>query len=150
MNSRALLVAAGMLWTVALCATPIRFGTWNIRLATMDNWEKDPRFQKWEARMTDRVDGRKFLFFNTHFDHRSQLAREKEDAKAGNRIDHIFLTPGTKVSSYETFGDLYGDNFYPSDHFPIRVLMEWPSIRGRLSNRCLTELRMENGRCQPL
>lgn len=32
-------------------ATPIRLGSWNIRLATMDKWEKDPRFPKWEARM---------------------------------------------------------------------------------------------------
>ena len=48
---RTLLLTAGVLWTVALCATPIRFGTWNIRLATMDQWEKDPRFPKWEARM---------------------------------------------------------------------------------------------------
>ena len=290
---RTLLFAAGALWTVALCATPIRFGTWNIRLATMDKWEKDPRFPKWEARMphvtglikdkgfdlmglqevctqqadfirkafpdwglvgvatndaersrtshangiffrkdrfsvdewgwfglsetpdvpgvkswgtmcvractwarmTDRVEDRKFLFFNTHFDHRSQQAREKgmelvlakiaeknreglpvilcgdfnsrvespqiqlakktlsrafeisatppkgpfrtdncwkfvpperENEKAGNRIDHIFLTPGIKVASHETFGDFYGDNFYPSDHFPMKVLMEWP------------------------
>ena len=40
------LLAAG-----ALDATPIRFGTWNIRRSSMDNWEKDPRFPKWEARM---------------------------------------------------------------------------------------------------
>ena len=36
---------------MALNATPIRFGTWNIRLSSMDKWEKDPRFPKWEARM---------------------------------------------------------------------------------------------------
>ena len=61
---RSLLFVAGALWTMVLCATPIRFGTWNIRLATMDNWEK-------------------------------------ENEKDGNRIDHIFLTPGTNVSSYD-------------------------------------------------
>ena len=273
-------------------ATPIRLGTWNIRLATMDNSQKDPRFPKWEARMphvtglieekgfdlmglqevctqqadfirrafpgwglvgvatndaerartshangiffrrdrfrvddwgwfglsetpevpgvkswgtvcvractwaqmTDVVDNRRFLFFNTHFDHRSQEAREKgmalvlarirarnaenlpviltgdfnsvaespqiqlakkalvrayevsatpptgpfrtdnswkfvppekEDATAGDRIDHIFLTPGTKVMSHETFGDFYGDNLYPSDHFPLKAVIEF-------------------------
>ena len=153
------------------------------------------------ARMTDMKDKREFLFFNTHFDHRSQLAREKgmelilariaernpggelpvilcgdfnsrvespqmqlakksfvrayeisamppkgpfrtdncwkfvlpekEDAKAGNRIDHIFLTPGTKVTGYETFGDFYGDNFYPSDHFPVKALIELPLLRAQ-------------------
>ena len=49
---------------------------------------------------------------------------EKEDAKAGSRIDHIFLTPGTRVMSHETFGDFYGDNFYPSDHFPLKAVIE--------------------------
>lgn len=274
-----------------LGAAPFRFGTWNIRLSSMDKWEKDPRFPKWEARMprvtglieekgfdlmglqevggpqtvfirkampewglvgvvtndvergrtshangifyrkdrfrvddwgwfaisetpdvpgskswgtmcvractwakmADLADGRPFWFFNTHFDHRSQEAREKgmelvlaeirarntanlpvilcgdfnsraespqiklakkslsrayeisatppkgpfrtdncwkfvppekEDEKAGNRIDHIFLTPGAKVTGYETFGDFYGDNFYPSDHFPIKAVIE--------------------------
>ena len=277
---------------VELCAAPFRFGTWNIRLSSMDKWEKDPRFPKWEARMphitglikekgfdllglqevggpqtlfirkampgwglvgvvtndvergrtshangilyrkdrfrvddwgwfaisetpdvpgskswgtmciractwakmTDLADKRPFLFFNTHFDHRSQEAREKgmalvlskigernrdgsmpvilcgdfnsrvespqiqlakkslsrayeisatppkgpfrtdnswkfvppekENEKAGNRIDHIFLTPGAKVTDYETFGDFYGDNFYPSDHFPIKAVID--------------------------
>ena len=276
----------------AAFAAPIRLGTWNIRLATMDKWEKNPRFPKWEARMPrvtglieekgfdlmglqevcsqqadfmrrtfpewglvgvatndtergdtghangiffrkdrfrvldwgwfaisetpdvpgskswntmcvrsctwarmeDMKDRREFFFFNTHFDHRSQEAREKgmalilaeirarnykknlpvmlmgdfnsrvespqvklakktlarayeisetpptgpfrtdncwrfvppekEDAKAGNRIDHIFLTPGTRVASHETFGDFYGDNFYPSDHFPLKAVIE--------------------------
>ena len=36
----------------------------------------------------------------------------------------IAATSGTKVASHETFGDFYGDNFYPSDHFPLRVFME--------------------------
>ena len=54
---------------------------------------------------------------------------ENEDEKAGNRIDHIFLTPGTKVTDYETFGDFYGDNFYPSDHFPVKALIELPLLR---------------------
>ena len=285
----AVVLAAG-----TLVATPIRFGTWNIRLSSMDKWEKDPRFPKWEARMPyvtglieekgfdlmglqevggpqtvfirktmpdwglvgvvtndaersltshangifyrkdrfkaldwgwfaisetpdvpgskswgtmcvractwakmeDRKDKREFLFFNTHFDHRSQLAREKgmelilakiaeknpggklpvilcgdfnsrvespqiqqakktlarayeisatppkgpfrtdncwkfvppekENEKAGNRIDHIFFTPGTTVTGYETFGDFYGDNFYPSDHFPLKAVIEFP------------------------
>ena len=288
------MTGASMLAAWTLYATPIRLGSWNIRLATMDNWEKDPRFPKWEARMphvtglieekgfdlmglqevctqqadfirktfpgwglvgvatndaersrtshangiffrksrfrvddwgwfglsetpdvpgvkswgtmcvractwaqmTDVVDNRRFLFFNTHFDHRSQEAREKgmalvlvrirarnianlpviltgdfnsvaespqimlakktlvrayeisatpprgpfrtdncwrfvppekEDAKSGKRIDHIFLTPGTKVVSHETFGDFYGDNFYPSDHFPLKTVIEFPS-----------------------
>ena len=36
-------------WT--LYATPIRLGSWNIRLATMDNWEKDGvRHQKLKVR----------------------------------------------------------------------------------------------------
>ena len=290
------LVVAVATAVMALNATPIRFGTWNIRLSSMDKWEKDPRFPKWEARMprvmglieekgfdlmglqevggpqtvfirkampdwelvgtvtddaersrtshangifyrkdrfrvedwgwfaisetpdvpgskswdtmcdractwarmTDKKDNREFLFFNTHFDHRSQLAREKgmelilariaeknpdgklpvilcgdfnsnvespqiqlakkslarayeinatppkgpfrtdncwkfvspenEDEKSGNRIDHIFLTPGTKVTGYETFGDFYGDNFYPSDHFPVKAILELPLL----------------------
>lgn len=287
--------AAACLAATSAIATPIRLGSWNIRLATMDKWEKNPRFPKWEARMPhvtglieekgfdlmglqevcsqqadfirkampdwglvgvatndvergdtghangvffrkdrfrvvdwgwfaisdtpdvpgskawntmcvrsctwalvkDMKDNREFFFFNAHFDHRSQEAREKgmalvlaeirarnkkklpvmlmgdfnssaespqiqlakktlsrayeisemppmgpfrtdncwrfvppdkEDAKAGNRIDHIFLTPGTKVMSHETFGDFYGDNFYPSDHFPMKAIIEMPTL----------------------
>ena len=45
------LVVAVATVVMALNATPIRFGTWNIRLSSMDKWEKDPRFPKWEARM---------------------------------------------------------------------------------------------------
>ena len=41
-------------------------------------------------------------------------------------MDHICLAPGTRVASHETFGDFYGDNFYPSDHFPIKVVIAWP------------------------
>jgi endonuclease/exonuclease/phosphatase family metal-dependent hydrolase len=146
------------------------------------------------ARMKDLADGGRFMIFNTHFDHRSQLAREKgmelilseiearntgrlpvvllgdfnsvpsspqvlaamkklswaykisgtppkgpyrtdnswkfvppekENAEAGNRIDLIFLTPGTKVFSHETFGDFYGDGLYPSDHFPVKAVIEF-------------------------
>ena len=47
----------------AFAATPIRFGTWNIRLASMDRWEKDPKFPKWEERMphvTDLVKAKGF------------------------------------------------------------------------------------------
>lgn len=287
------LFGVASLAALTVFATPIRLGSWNIRLSSMDKWEKNPRFPKWEARMphvtglikekgfdlmglqevggpqtdfirkampdwglvgvvtndaersrtshangifyrkdrfrvddwgwfalsetpdvpgskswgtmcvractwarmTDLADGRPFWFFNTHFDHRSQEAREKsmalvlaemrarnvdglpvilmgdfnsreespqirlakkslarayeitetppkgpfrtdncwkfvppeqENEKAGNRIDHIFLTPGTKVASHETFGDFYGDNFYPSDHFPLKVVIELP------------------------
>ena len=68
------MTGASMLAAWTLYATPIRLGSWNIRLATMDS----------------------------------------------------FLTPGTKVMSHETFGDFYGDNFYPSDHFPIRAVISLP------------------------
>ena len=45
-------------------------------------------------------------------------------------MDHIFLTPGTRVTSHETFGDFYGDNFYPSDHFPLKAVIEFaPSAK---------------------
>ena len=27
--------------------------------------------------------------------------------------------------SHETFGDFYGDNFYPSDHFPLKAVIEF-------------------------
>ena len=37
--------------SASFVVTPIRLGSWNIRLATMDKWEKNPRFPKWEARM---------------------------------------------------------------------------------------------------
>lgn len=276
--------------TAMAVATPIRLGTWNIRLASMDKWEKDPRFPKWEARMPkvveaiegkgfdlmglqevatpqaeflrralpewglvgvatndveraryghangilyrkdrfsvsrwgcfalsttpdvpgssawgskcvrsctwaileDRLDARAIMFFDTHLDHRSQEAREKgmalvleniarandrglpviltgdfnstngspqiaaaksalwrayehsekpptgpvrtdncwkyrspSEETDGQRIDHIFLAPGTRVMSHETFGDSYGDGFYPSDHFPVKVVIEF-------------------------
>ena len=286
--------------TLSAGATPIRFGTWNIRLSVMDKYEKDPKFPKWEERMphvtglikekgfdlmglqevttpqaeviraalpgwklvgvatndaersrcshangilyrTDRfaalrwgrfalsetpevpgsrswdtkcvrsctcavmedlVDHRRFLVFNTHFDHRGQVAREKgmelvlarieaarrntglpvilcgdfksvvttpqiEAAKKalrlaydvsetppkgpartdnewkfrdpsqetyGPRIDHVFLTDGAKVRSYETFGDFFGDGIYPSDHFPIKAVLELPDNNGRKDN----------------
>ena len=48
---RSLISAAFCLATTAAFASPIRLGTWNIRLATMDKWEKNPRFPKWKARM---------------------------------------------------------------------------------------------------
>ncbi len=35
------------------------------------------------------------------------------------RIDHIFFSPDFKVSSYKMELDTYGDNKFPSDHFPI-------------------------------
>ena len=40
-------------------------------------------------------------------------------------MDHIFLAPGTRVTSHETFGDFYGDNFYPSGHFPMKVVIDF-------------------------
>ena len=42
------------------------------------------------------------------------------------RIDHILVQPGTTVFSHETFGDFYGDDFYPSDHFPLRAVVTLP------------------------
>lgn len=150
------------------------------------------------AKIADLADKREFFLFDTHFDHRSQEAREKgmelvlaeirarnakglpvmlmgdfnsspespeirfakktlsrayevsetppkgpfrtdncwrfvppekEDETAGKRIDHIFLTPGTRVASHETFGDFYGDNFYPSDHFPLKAVVELPPAK---------------------
>ena len=47
----------------------------------------------------------------------------RETAAAGHRIDHILVAPGTTVYSHETFGDYYGDDFYPSDHFPLRAVI---------------------------
>jgi hypothetical protein len=32
------------------------------------------------------------------------------------------------VASHETFGDFYGDNFYPSDHFPLKAVIELPAL----------------------
>lgn len=35
------------------------------------------------------------------------------------RIDHVFFSPDFKVSSYRLVLDTYGNNKFPSDHFPI-------------------------------
>ena len=53
--------------------------------------------------------------------------RPPEEETSGPRIDHIFLTSGTRVASYETFGDSYGDGLYPSDHFPVKAVIEFPA-----------------------
>ncbi len=43
----------------------------------------------------------------------------------GDRIDYIFVSPGTEVLSYEiitqSFTNADGEKIYPSDHFPVAV-----------------------------
>ncbi|WP_114781736.1 endonuclease/exonuclease/phosphatase family protein [Botryobacter ruber] len=42
-----------------------------------------------------------------------------------DRIDHIFLTSGFKVQRYGIHTDTYGKGKYPSDHFPVSVLISY-------------------------
>ena len=45
---------------------------------------------------------------------------------AGNKIDYIFVAPGTEVLRAEILHD-NKDNRYPSDHFPITAAIRWPA-----------------------
>lgn len=45
----------------------------------------------------------------------------------GERIDYIYVTPGTRVLDYETVNDCRrGSKKYPSDHFPIAATIVLP------------------------
>lgn len=61
-----------------LSETPERVGSlaWGATLPRMVTW----------VRLRDRASGREFVCCNTHFDHRSQLAREKSGALLAERI----------------------------------------------------------------
>ena len=48
-------------------------------------------------------------------------------ADYGERIDYIYVTPGTRVLDYETVNDCRrGSKKYPSDHFPIAATIVLP------------------------
>lgn len=55
-----------------------------------------------------------------------QARNSKEGRKKfGARIDYIYVSPGVKVKSYATIGDLRpGKELYPSDHFPVMAVIE--------------------------
>ncbi len=45
-------------------------------------------------------------------------------SRAGNKIDYIFVAPGTEVLQAEILHDNQ-DNRYPSDHYPITAAIRW-------------------------
>jgi endonuclease/exonuclease/phosphatase family metal-dependent hydrolase len=77
-SSRFDLCDAGTFW---LSATPETPGsrTWGNNL---------PRICTW-ARLLDRADGRRFLVFNTHWDHESQTARQESGKMLGQRVQQL-------------------------------------------------------------
>ncbi len=52
-------------------------------------------------------------------------AHSFKGGRAGNKIDYIFVQPGTEVLGAEILHD-NKDNRYPSDHFPITAAIRWP------------------------
>jgi endonuclease/exonuclease/phosphatase family metal-dependent hydrolase len=48
------------------------------------------------------------------------------DAKqlANDRIDHIFLSPQFNVQQYGIHTDVYGKGKFPSDHFPVSIIVK--------------------------
>ena len=53
-------------------------------------------------------------------------AHSFKGGSAGNKIDYIFVSPGTEVLRAEILHDNQ-DNRYPSDHFPITAAIRWPA-----------------------
>ncbi len=53
-------------------------------------------------------------------------AHSFKGGRAGNKIDYIFVQPGTQVLLAEILHDSR-DNRYPSDHFPITAALRWPA-----------------------
>jgi endonuclease/exonuclease/phosphatase family metal-dependent hydrolase len=51
-------------------------------------------------------------------------------SRAGNKIDYIFVGPGTEVLQAQILHD-NKDNRYPSDHFPVTAAIRWPAKNDR-------------------
>ncbi len=54
-----------------------------------------------------------------------RTAHDFKGSRTGNKIDYIFVTPGTEVLQADILHDSR-DNRYPSDHFPITAAIRWP------------------------
>jgi endonuclease/exonuclease/phosphatase family metal-dependent hydrolase len=56
-----------------------------------------------------------------------KLDVQERTAKAGTRIDYIYVSPGVKVHSYRTDpSPRPGTQLYPSDHFPSTAVIQLP------------------------
>ena len=57
-------------------------------------------------------------------------AHNFQGGRTGNKIDYIFVQPGTQVLRAEILHD-HQDNRYPSDHFPITAALSLAKTASR-------------------
>ena len=68
-------------------------------------------------------------------------AHSFKGGRAGNKIDYIFVQPGTEVLQAEILHD-NKDNRYPSDHFPITAAIRFAGSGQPNMNEVATALPM--------